>query len=129
MPPRPCHHAAVRRLTADELALYDHVPGGDALRARVALVPFLQPGTSGMAFGRYVLLRRDRAGDRRLLAHELVHVHQWRELGVVGFLARYLRAYLSGLVRLRSHRAAYLAIPAEVEARAEAAAWATRHGC
>jgi hypothetical protein len=30
-------------------------------------------------------------------------------------------------VRLRNHREAYLAIPAEVEARAEAKRWATAH--
>jgi len=116
----------MRALTDSELELYDHVPGTDALRTRIALVPFLQPGTSGMTLGRLVLLRRDRADDTELIAHELVHVHQWRELGAVRFLARYLAAYLRGLVRLHRHRLAYLAIPAEEEARAEAAAWAAR---
>ena len=34
-------------------------------------------------------------GTRKLLAHELVHVRQYHELGMVRFLARYLRDYLS----------------------------------
>jgi hypothetical protein len=116
----------MRRLTPSELVRYDHVPGTDALRARVVVVPFLQPGTLGITFGRLVVLRRDRADDEVLLAHELVHVRQWRELGWVGFLVRYLADYGRGLIRLRSHRRAYLAIPAEVEARALTADWAAR---
>ena len=117
----------MRALTPAELARDDHVPGVDVLRARVALVPVLQPGTSGMTLGRLILLRRDRAGDEVLLAHELVHVRQWREHGVVGFLLRYVGDYLRALARLRRHRAAYLAIPAEDEARRVAADWARRH--
>jgi hypothetical protein len=116
----------MRRLTPSELERFDHVPGTDALRARIALVPFLQPGTAGMTLGRVVLLRRDRADDEVLLAHELVHVHQWREQGAARFLVAYVVAYLRGLRRLRRHRAAYLAIPAEREARAVTAAWAAR---
>ena len=116
----------MRALTGAELERYDHVPGTDALRARIAVVPFLQPGVDGMTLGRLVLLRRGHAGDERLLAHELVHVHQWREHGAPRFLAAYVAAYLRGLVRTRSHRRAYLAIPAEREARAETAAWASR---
>ena len=116
----------MRALTGSELELYDHVPGTDALRTRIALVPWLQPGTHGMTLGRLVLLRRDHAGDTELIAHELVHVHQWRELGAVRFLIRYIAAYLRGLVQYRNHRLAYRAIPAEREARAEAAAWAAR---
>ncbi|MGH8998990.1 MAG: hypothetical protein ACRDY7_06315, partial [Acidimicrobiia bacterium] len=35
-----------------------------------------------MTLGRFVLVRRDHLGDEPLLAHELVHVRQWRDLGV-----------------------------------------------
>ena len=118
----------MRALTDSELELYDHVPGTDALRTRIAVVPFLQPRTHGMTLGRLVLLRRDHADDTELIAHELVHVHQWRELGPLRFLTAYLTAYLRGLARFRSHRRSYRAIPAEVEARAETAAWAARRG-
>lgn len=55
-----------------------------------------------------------------LLVHELVHVRQWGELGVIRFLWRYLTGYLGGRWKGLSHRAAYLAIPLEVEARVTA---------
>lgn len=115
-----------RPLSDHEKRAYDHVPAPVLDRARVRVVPLLPPATAGMALGRWVLVRRGREADRALLAHELVHVRQWHERGTVVFLARYLGAYARGLVRTRRHRAAYLAIPAEVEARAEAAAWAER---
>lgn len=55
----------------------------------------------------------------RLLRHELAHVRQVRELGLIRFLYRYMRDYIrlrrSGLT---SHLA-YCAIPFEVEAREE----------
>jgi Domain of unknown function (DUF4157) len=56
------------------------------------------------------------AGDD-LLAHELVHIEQYRRSGVVRFLARYFTDYLSARARGLPHRAAYLAIPFEREAR------------
>jgi hypothetical protein len=58
-----------------------------------------------------------RQGPGLLLVHELVHVRQWEQLGVIRFLWRYLTAYFGGRIRGMSHRAAYLAIPLEVEAR------------
>ena len=63
------------------------------------------------------------AAQRRpglLLVHELVHVRQWGELGVIRFLWRYLTGYLGGRWKGLGHRAAYLAIPLEVEARVAA---------
>jgi hypothetical protein len=79
-----------------------------------------------MTIGRFVFLRGDRIQDRSttLLAHELVHVRQFAELGVMKFLIAYLGSYVKNLYSLRNHRAAYLAIPLEVEARREAARWA-----
>jgi Domain of unknown function (DUF4157) len=106
-----------RRLTAPELAELAHVPAEDRGRARVVVVPFVARGFAGMTLGRWILLRRGHEHDRRLLAHELVHVRQWRELGVLRFLWRYLGAYLRGRVRGLRHRAAYAAIPLEQEAR------------
>ena len=74
------------------------------------------PGAAAITLGRLVIVRRRAAGDPHLLRHELVHVEQWRRLGVVGFLARYLWAYLRWRLRGHGHRAAYLRIPLEVEA-------------
>ena len=65
-------------------------------------------------------VRRRAADDAALLAHELVHVRQWRELGVVGFLVRYVGAYLRWRLRGYGHWAAYRRIPLEVEASWEA---------
>lgn len=117
----------MRRLEGPELASYDLDPEL-AARVRIVRVPVLAPGSSGMTIGRFVFLTSDvdRGGGRELLAHELVHVRQYEEAGVVSFLLRYLRDYVQGLRRLKNHRQAYLAIPAEVEARAEARAWRRR---
>jgi len=56
-------------------------------------------------------------GSRSLLVHELVHVRQWFELGVLGFLWSYLVGYLRGRWSGLGHREAYLGIELEVEAR------------
>ena len=41
-------------------------------------------------------LKGDRDRLARLVIHELVHVRQWNDLGVIGFLSRYLTDYLRG---------------------------------
>jgi hypothetical protein len=108
----------MRALTADEIAANPHVPAIDRERARIVVVPVLTPGVAGMTLGRWVLLRRGHEHDAGLLAHELVHVRQWRELGAVRFLWRYLSAYVRGRLHGLGHRDAYTAIPFEREARA-----------
>ena len=116
-------HAAA----ADLVVQTEHVPQL-AARVRVLRVPILPRHADGMTIGRWIFLTddRSRAGDRTLLAHELVHVRQYAELGYLRFSWRYLRDYARGLIRLRDGRAAYLAIAAEVEARADAEAWRGR---
>ncbi len=115
----------MRRLTAPEIAGYDLVRAEVARRARVQRVPRLAPGICGMTVGRLILVRRDddRSGRCVLLAHELVHVAHYDDLGAARFLWRYLSEYVRNLWRLRSHRRAYLSISFEVEARAAAEAW------
>ncbi|MXZ94472.1 MAG: DUF4157 domain-containing protein [Acidimicrobiaceae bacterium] len=115
----------MRRLNAQEIARYDLVPPEISRRARVQKVPFLAPGSHGMTVGRLILLLRDddRSGRRTLLAHELVHVEQYAELGSVRFLQRYFGEYFANLWRLRNHRQAYLAISLEAEARAASERW------
>ncbi len=116
----------MRRLNPQEIAGYDLVPAEIARRARVQKVPVLSPGMDGMTLGRLILVLRDddRSGCRVLLAHELVHVEQYAQLGPVRFLWRYVREYLGHLRRLRNHMQAYRAISFEVEARAVAGRWA-----
>ena len=63
------------------------------------------------------LLDRDPSDLGRVVVHELVHVHQWAQLGVMRFLWRYLRGYVKGRFSGLSHEEAYLSIPIEIEAR------------
>lgn len=53
----------------------------------------------------------------RLLVHELVHVRQYGQIGVVRFLGLYLFDYVRARIRGRSHRDAYRSIRYEAEAR------------
>jgi hypothetical protein len=119
----------MRGLSPAEVDAYDVLPRALAARVRIQRVPFLAPGSSGMTIGRVVLVRDDelRDGSRKIIAHELVHVRQYDERGVLRFLARYLADYARGLARLHRHRAAYYAIPFEEQAYAEADAWSARH--
>ena len=52
-----------------------------------------------------------------LLAHELVHVRQYRELGAWRFRWAYLREYLAGRLGRLDHEAAYRSISFERAAR------------
>lgn len=52
----------------------------------------------------------------RLIAHELIHVRQWKTLGPTGFLRRYVTDYLRGRFRHLGHRDAYRAVGLEAEA-------------
>ena len=118
----------MRRLTTAELDAYDVLPRALATRVRVQRMPLLAPGTNGMTVGRMVFLRNDGLydGSRKIIAHELVHVRQYYELGLVRFLARYLVDYARALGKHRRHRAAYYAIPFEEQAYAEADEWLAR---
>jgi len=78
-------------------------------------------GYRAITVGSLISVRRSAAADERLLRHELAHVRQWRQFGVLGFLTRYLGAYLRLRLGGYSHAAAYRRIPLEVEAE-----WAAR---
>jgi hypothetical protein len=56
-----------------------------------------------------------------LIVHELVHVQQWKQLGVVRFLGKYVAGYIGGRLTGLPHQDAYRAIPIEIEAREIAA--------
>lgn len=117
-----------RNLEREEIDAFSHVASGVLGRVRLVRTNMLPRAADGMTVGRFVFLRGERIDDRSstLLAHELVHVRQFAELGAFRFLLIYVGSYVKNLVQLRSHRAAYLAIPLEVEARREAAEWAER---
>jgi hypothetical protein len=92
---------------------------GDAV---IVVSRWAAPGAAATTIGRMVFVRESAAGSPRLLRHELVHVGQWRRLGVVGFGVRYLGAYASWRLRRYPHWAAYRRIPLEIEADWEARA-------
>ena len=103
------------------------LPRALAERVRVVCVRVLPPGASGMTIGRFVLVLGDpdHDGTRTLLAHELVHVRQWHELGTVRFLVRYLGGYLRALAPAPFATSAPTARSrSRVEAYDRAAAWA-----
>lgn len=116
----------VRRLNEVELDSYDVLPRDLARRVRVIRVPDLPGRYTGLSLGRFVFLAVPTPDDGRnaLLCHELVHVRQWSEQGVVGFLSQYVTDFVRGYIRLRNWNDAYRAISAEVEARAITLEWA-----
>jgi hypothetical protein len=58
---------------------------------RLIIVPWLIPTwAQAQVWWNLILIRRGVTVTEQLLAHELAHVHQWRTLGVVPFLCRYL---------------------------------------
>ena len=78
------------------------------------------PGAAAITIGSVISIRKRCADDAHLLRHELVHVRQWRELGVARFLAMYLSSYLRWRLRGYGHHDAYRRIPLEIEAEWEA---------
>jgi hypothetical protein len=75
-----------------------------------------------MTLGSSIYVRPDLLeGDPRvlaaLIAHEVVHVRQWRALGRLGFLRRYLGEYLANRRKRLGHDQAYRMISFEEEAR------------
>lgn len=73
------------------------------------------PGSAGITLGTLVIVRRDGASPR-LLRHELIHVEQYRRMGVIRFVVSYVSAYLRWRIRGYPHRGAYRRIPHEIEA-------------
>lgn len=73
-------------------------------------------GAAAITLGSVIIIRERCCGDEALLAHELVHVRQWSELGAVRFVTNYLAAYLAWRLRGYDHWSAYRRIPLECEA-------------
>lgn len=119
-----------RHLDNDEVGAFDHIADGLCERVRLIRTNLLPPAADGMTIGRFVLLRGDQIerGATTLLAHELVHVRQFAEMGMPRFFAAYFGSYFKNLLRTRNHRQAYLDIPLEIEARREAGEWSKSRG-
>lgn len=65
-------------------------------------------------FGRCILIKNK--ADKRILNHEMIHSHQWRELGICGFLWLYYSQFIKNLWTYRSVKLAYEKIILEIEA-------------
>jgi len=66
------------------------------LKTAVAAIQFLTPATRGLALRYGIFVRSDCWGDRRLIAHELVHTAQYKSLGGIRpFLRQYLTECLT----------------------------------
>ncbi|MEZ5343748.1 MAG: DUF4157 domain-containing protein [Acidimicrobiales bacterium] len=101
-----------RRLTTNECEFYGHLPKELQGRVKITTVPAIPGGYAGITLGSRVFLAHavDPASFSELVAHELVHVQQWKDLGAFRFLWIYGRDFVHGLVRLRNWNAAYRAI-------------------
>lgn len=77
-------------------------------------------GAAAITIRSVISIRERCLEDDHLLRHELVHVRQWRELGVVRFGAMYLASYVRSRWEGYGHWAAYRRIPLEIEAEWEA---------
>jgi len=74
------------------------------------------PGSDAITIGSVICVRPEAADSDFLRRHELVHVDQWKRLGKIRFLLRYVGSYLLWRLRGYGHRGAYRRIPLEVEA-------------
>jgi len=109
----------------DELRVLIHPIQPEQVWLRSAtplMIRFWGSGIQAMTVRRWIfvdpgLLNGDRAKLSLLIIHELVHVRQWSDLGVLGFLSSYLGSYLRGRRNGLNHRDSYRAIDLEVEAR------------
>jgi len=72
-------------------------------------------GVAAITMGRRIYIAVGEESDT-LLRHELAHVRQAEELGVVRFLLRYVAEYIRNRRIGMRHEAAYRAISFEVEA-------------
>ena len=112
-----------RRLTPDDLDRYGHVPLSVLEQVTLRESRILPRGADGVTLGTTVYVRPGFLDRPTLIAHELVHVRQYTELGFRRFLFTYIGEYVQNLVRLRSHRSAYLAISLEKQARIATREW------
>ncbi len=78
--------------------------------------PFLFRDVIALTIGRRVWISPDVREIEPLVRHELAHVRQMAEHGLLPFLWKYGRDYVRNRRRGLRHHEAYLAIPFEVEA-------------
>lgn len=83
---------------------------------RVVVGGPVPPQAEAITLGNTIFVRHRSCDHQGLMAHELVHVRQFKDLGWMRFLARYVGSYLRFRLSGYGHMAAYRRIPLEVEA-------------
>ena len=123
------HVRVGRPLTQPERTAFDHVQKRTLQRAVVVSIPWLPGAFAGITLDRFILLARPQPddGSSTLLAHELVHVEQWDDRGIVRFAWWYVSNFVGEYRQRRNWMDAYRALDAEVEARARTRDWWNRH--
>ena len=65
----------------------------------------------------YIIYRcKEEEVPERTKRHEMIHIHQQRELGVIGFYILYTYYWLKKLAKYKNFSVAYYNIPFEIEA-------------
>ena len=80
-----------------------------------ALVSWFFP-VAAITLWPFIFVRKDHDSPR-LLNHEAIHIHQYNEMLVLGFLLVYIYDWAIGLIKYRDAKMAYLSIRFEQEAR------------
>jgi hypothetical protein len=114
-----------RKLSEIELDSYDVIDRPLGRTVHIINVPFVPGGYAGITFGRFVYLAKPIPpdGTSTLLAHKLVHVGQYADIGIPRYIYLYLKSFVPDLVRMKNWNQAYRAIPFEVEARQVTGIW------
>ena len=82
----------------------------------VKLINTFNPGVRGITLFPFIFVGDE--GDDRLINHESIHIAQYRELFVIGFLLLYAWDFLYGFAKYRNYDDAYRSIRFEREAYA-----------
>ncbi len=117
-----------RPLNEVELDSYDLIDRELAEKVRIFRTVYIPGGFHGICLTNWIFFTRDVPddGESALLAHELIHVRQWSQRGVLGYLTWYLKCFGTCLRQKRRWMPAYHAIEAELEAKQEARDWKQR---
>ncbi len=80
----------------------------------VKMINIFRPEVRGVTLFPFIFLKDE--GDNRIINHETIHIAQYRELFIIGFLFLYLWDFAHGLLKYRSYDDAYRSIRFEREA-------------
>ena len=80
----------------------------------VKILSYFRPTLGGITLFPFIFLKDE--GDDRIINHESIHIAQYRELFVIGFLFLYLWDFVRGFVKYKNYDDAYRSIRFEREA-------------